>query len=40
VFFVVTPLNVMVGFVVLTLLLGTMMTLYLDFYSAQMGAFL
>jgi flagellar biosynthetic protein FliR len=40
VFFVVTPLNVLVGFVVLTLLIGTMMTLYLDFYGAQMGAFL
>lgn len=40
VFFVVTPLNVLVGFVVLTLLLGTMMTLFLNFYSAQMGALL
>jgi flagellar biosynthetic protein FliR len=40
VFFVVTPLNVLVGFVVMTLLLGTMMTLFLNFYSAQMGAFL
>jgi flagellar biosynthesis protein FliR len=40
VFFVVTPLNVMVGFVVLTLLIGTMMTLFLNFYGAQMGAFL
>lgn len=40
VFFVVTPLNVLVGFVVMTLLLGTMMTLFLNFYSAQMGALL
>jgi flagellar biosynthetic protein FliR len=40
VFFVVTPLNVLVGFVVMTLLLGTMMTLFLNFYGAQMGAFL
>lgn len=40
VFFVVTPLNVLVGFVVLTLLLGTMMTLFLNFYGAQMGALL
>jgi flagellar biosynthetic protein FliR len=40
VFFVVTPLNVLVGFVLMALILGTMMTLYLDFYGAQMGAFL
>lgn len=40
VFFIVTPLNVMVGFVVLTLLIGTMMTLFLNFYGAQMGTFL
>jgi flagellar biosynthetic protein FliR len=40
VFFVVTPLNVLVGFVVMTLLLGTMMTLFLNFYGSQMGAFL
>jgi flagellar biosynthetic protein FliR len=40
VFFVVTPLNVLVGFVVLTLLIGTMMTLFLNFYSTQMGTFL
>jgi flagellar biosynthesis protein FliR len=40
VFFVATPLNITVGFVVLTLLLGTMMTLFLNFYATQMGSFL
>ena len=40
VFFVAMPLNIMVGFVVLTLLIGSMMMMFLDFYSAQMGAFL
>jgi flagellar biosynthesis protein FliR len=40
VFFVATPLNIMVGFVVLTLLLGTMTTLFLNFYSVQMATFL
>jgi flagellar biosynthetic protein FliR len=40
VFFVATPLNILVGFVVLTLLIGSMMTLFLEFYGAQMGAFL
>ena len=40
VFFVATPLNIMVGFVVMTLLIGTMMTLFLNFYGAQMAAFL
>jgi flagellar biosynthetic protein FliR len=40
VFFVATPLNIMVGFVVMALLIGTMMTLFLNFYGAQMAAFL
>jgi flagellar biosynthesis protein FliR len=40
VFFVVMPVNIMVGFVVMTLLIGTMMTLFLSFYSTNMGAFL
>ncbi|HEY0283298.1 MAG TPA: flagellar biosynthetic protein FliR [Rhizomicrobium sp.] len=40
VFFVAMPVNILVGFILLTLLLGSMMTLYLDFYTAQMGAFL
>ncbi len=40
VFFVVTPLNVLVGFVLMALILGTMMTLFLNFYASQMGALL
>jgi len=40
VFFIATPFNILVGFVVMTLLLGSMMTLFLNFYAAQMGAFL
>ena len=40
VFFVATPFNILVGFVVMTLILGSMMTLFLNFYSVQMGAFL
>lgn len=40
VFFVAMPVNILVGFVVMTLLIGTMMTLFLNFYSSQMGAFL
>ncbi len=40
VFFVAAPVNIMVGFVVLSLLIGTMMTLFLNFYAAQMGSFL
>lgn len=40
VFFVAAPVNIMIGFVIMSLLLGTMMTLFLNFYSTQMGAFL
>ena len=40
VFFVATPLNILVGFVLMSLLIGSMMTLFLNFYSVQMGAFL
>jgi len=40
VFFVAMPVNILAGFVVMALLIGTMMTLFLDFYSSQMGAFL
>lgn len=40
VFFVAMPVNIMVGFVVMTLLLGTMMTIFLSYYATQMGAFL
>ncbi len=40
VFFVAAPVNIMVGFVVMTLLLGTMMSLFLAFYSDQMAMYL
>jgi len=40
VFFVAMPINIMFGFVLLALLLGSMMTLFLNFYSSQMAVFL
>jgi flagellar biosynthesis protein FliR len=40
VFFVAMPINILFGFVLLALLLGSMMTLFLNFYSAQMAQFL
>jgi flagellar biosynthesis protein FliR len=40
VFFVAMPINILFGFVLFALLLGSMMTLFLNFYSQQMGAFL
>jgi len=40
VFFVAMPVNILVGFLLLVLLLGSMMTLFLDFYTSQMGTFL
>jgi flagellar biosynthesis protein FliR len=39
VFFVAMPINVLVGFMLLTLLIGSMMTLFLNFYAAQMANF-
>lgn len=39
IFFVAMPITILVGFVILTLLLGTIMTLFLNFYAAQIGAF-
>jgi flagellar biosynthesis protein FliR len=40
VFFVAMPVNILVGFVIMSLLIGTMLTLFLGFYADQMGAFL
>jgi flagellar biosynthesis protein FliR len=37
IFFVVMPINILMGFSLLALFLGTMITLFLDFYSGQMG---
>jgi flagellar biosynthetic protein FliR len=39
VFFVAMPINVLVGFMLLMLLIGSMMTLFLNFYAAQMANF-
>jgi len=39
IFFVAAPFNILVGFVMLTLIIGTMMTLFLNFYATQMAAF-
>jgi flagellar biosynthetic protein FliR len=40
VFFVAMPVNILVGFVIMALLIGSMMTLFLTFYATQMGQFL
>lgn len=40
IFFIATPFNILVGFVVLTLVMGTMMSIVLNFYGQQLAAFL
>lgn len=40
IFFIATPFNILVGFVVMTLIMGTMMSIVLNFYGQQMAAFL
>lgn len=39
IFFVVMPVNALIGFLLFVLLIGSMTTLFLDFYSGQMGMF-
>ncbi|HWD28150.1 MAG TPA: flagellar biosynthetic protein FliR [Rhizomicrobium sp.] len=39
VFFVAMPINILFGFVLFSLLLGSMMTLFLNFFAQQMGQF-
>jgi len=39
VFFVAMPINILVGFMLMMLLIGSMMTVFLNFYTAQMGSF-
>jgi flagellar biosynthetic protein FliR len=39
VFFVAMPINILAGFLLLILVIGTMMTLFLTYYSEQMGMF-
>ncbi len=40
VFFVALPINILFGFVLMALLLGSMMTLFLNFYASEMANFL
>lgn len=40
IYFVAMPLNIMVGFLLMVLILGSMMTLFLNYFSGQMGTFL
>ena len=40
IYFVAMPFNILVGFLLMVLILGSMMTMFLNFYSGQMGAFL
>ncbi len=39
VFFVAMPINVLVGFMLMALLIGSMMTVFLNFYATQMANF-
>jgi flagellar biosynthesis protein FliR len=39
VFFIAMPINLLAGFLVIMLLIGTMMTMFLNYYGAQMGNF-
>ena len=40
IFFVAVPLNIMCGFLLMMALLGSLMTVFLTYYSAQMAMFL
>lgn len=40
VFFVAMPINILAGFLIMMLLMGSMMTLFLNFYAQQMAALL
>ncbi|MBN9533655.1 MAG: flagellar type III secretion system protein FliR [Alphaproteobacteria bacterium] len=40
VFFVAMPINIMTGFLIMMLLLGTLMTVFLNFFATQMRVFL
>jgi len=39
VFFIAMPINILFGFFILMLLLGSLMTVFLNYFAAQMGAF-
>jgi flagellar biosynthetic protein FliR len=40
IYFIAMPVNILVGFLLMTLILGGMMSLFLNFYAGQMGSFL
>ena len=40
IYMVAMPANILVGFILMALILGSLMTLFLNFYSGQMGSFL
>jgi flagellar biosynthetic protein FliR len=40
IFFVAVPINIMCGFVILLAVVGTLMSVFLNYYSTQMAAFL
>ncbi len=40
VFFIAMPINILAGFLIMMLVIGSMMTMFLDFYGQQMGALL
>jgi flagellar biosynthesis protein FliR len=39
VFFIAMPINILAGFFIVMLLIGTMMTAFLNYYATQMGSF-
>jgi flagellar biosynthetic protein FliR len=40
VFFLATPVNILTGFLLMMLIIGTMMTVFLNYYTTTMGSFL
>ena len=40
IFFVAVPINIACGFLIFLAMLGAMMTIFLNFYAAQMAVFL
>ncbi|HET7336142.1 MAG TPA: flagellar biosynthetic protein FliR, partial [Rhizomicrobium sp.] len=40
VFFIAMPVNILVGFFLMMLIMGSLMTMFLNFFATQMGSFL
>ena len=40
VFFIAQPINILAGFFLMMLLMGSLMTIFLNYYSTEMGRFL